>query len=47
MERPSLALDIDTPRDLAELMARGGAGATLEACARLQIAGLLAAGSAR
>ena len=45
VERLNLALDIDTPRDLAELMARGGAGATLEACARLEIAGLLAAGS--
>jgi 2-phospho-L-lactate guanylyltransferase len=44
---PALALDIDTPRDLAELMARGGGGATLDACARLEIAGLLAAGSAR
>ena len=43
---PALALDIDTPRDLAELMARGGGGATLDACARLEIAGLLAAGSA-
>jgi 2-phospho-L-lactate guanylyltransferase len=49
VDRPNLALDIDTPRDLAELMAghlgRGGSGATLEACARLAIAGLLAAGS--
>jgi len=46
-ERPALALDIDTPRDLVELMARGGGGATLAACARLDIAGLLTAGSAR
>jgi 2-phospho-L-lactate guanylyltransferase len=46
-ERPALALDIDTPRDLAELVARGGGGATLDACTRLEIAGLLAAGSAR
>ena len=46
VDRPNLALDIDTPRDLAELIARGGGGATLEACARLDIAGLLlAAGS--
>ena len=45
-ELPALALDIDTPADLAELMARGGTGATLAACARLQIAGTLAAGSA-
>lgn len=44
-ERPALALDIDTPRDLVELMARGGGGATLAACGRLDIAGLLAAGS--
>ena len=47
VDLPDLALDIDTPRDLAELMARGGGGATLDACARLEIAGLLAAGSAR
>jgi 2-phospho-L-lactate guanylyltransferase len=47
VDLPALALDIDTPRDLAELMARGGGGATLDACARLAIAGLLAAGSAR
>ena len=46
-ERPALALDIDTPRDLAELIARGGGGATLDACARLEIAGMLGAGSAR
>jgi 2-phospho-L-lactate guanylyltransferase len=43
---PRLALDIDTPRDLTALMARGGTGATLEACARLAMAGLLEAGSA-
>ena len=47
VDLPALALDIDTPRDLAELMARGGGGATLDACARLEIAGLLATGSAR
>lgn len=49
VDLPNLALDIDTPRDLAELMAgpgaRGGRGATLEACARLGIAGLIGAGS--
>ena len=45
-ELPRLALDIDTPRDLAALMARGGTGATLSACARLGMAGLLEAGSA-
>ena len=43
---PRLALDIDTPRDLTALMARGGTGATLEACARLAMAELLEAGSA-
>ncbi len=47
VELPRLALDIDTPRDLEELVARGGGGATIEACARLEIAGLPAAGSAR
>jgi 2-phospho-L-lactate guanylyltransferase len=46
VELPRLALDIDTPRDLAALMARGGTGATLEACTRLAMAGLLEAGSA-
>jgi 2-phospho-L-lactate/phosphoenolpyruvate guanylyltransferase len=45
VDLPNLALDIDTPRDLAELVARGGGGATLAACERLAIAGLLAAGS--
>jgi 2-phospho-L-lactate guanylyltransferase len=45
VDLPNLALDIDTPRDLAELVARGGTGATLDACARLGIAGLIAAGS--
>jgi 2-phospho-L-lactate guanylyltransferase len=46
LERPGLALDIDTPRDLAALIARGGDCATLAACARLAVADLLAAGSA-
>lgn len=41
-----LALDIDTPRDLAALMAGGGGCATLEACARLEVGLLLGAGSA-
>jgi 2-phospho-L-lactate/phosphoenolpyruvate guanylyltransferase len=45
-ELPRLALDIDTPRDLAALIAGGGECATLEACARLSVAELLAAGSA-
>jgi 2-phospho-L-lactate guanylyltransferase len=49
VDLPNLALDIDTPRDLAELMAAHGGrgGATLDACRRLEVAGLLAAGSAR
>jgi len=46
LERPRLALDIDTPRDLAALIARGGGCATLAACARLSVAERLAAGSA-
>ena len=43
---PRLGLDIDTPRDLAALIAGGGRCATLAACARLEIGGLLEAGSA-
>jgi 2-phospho-L-lactate/phosphoenolpyruvate guanylyltransferase len=46
LERPRLALDIDTPRDLAALIAAGGESATHAACARLGVAGLLGAGSA-
>ena len=46
LERPRVALDIDTPRDLATLMATGGACATLEVCERLALADLLEAGSA-
>ena len=46
LERPRLALDIDTPRDLAALIGRGDDCATLAACARLGMAELLAAGSA-
>ena len=46
LERPRLALDIDTPRDLAALIARGDRCATVAACARLEVAELLAAGSA-
>lgn len=45
MER--LALDIDTPRDLAALIVLGGGGETIAACARLGIAATLQAGSAR
>jgi 2-phospho-L-lactate guanylyltransferase len=41
-----LALDIDTPHDLAALMAGAGACATLEACARLEVGMLLGAGAA-
>jgi 2-phospho-L-lactate/phosphoenolpyruvate guanylyltransferase len=47
LELARLALDIDTPRDLAALIAGGGDCATLAACARLGVADLLAAGSAR
>jgi 2-phospho-L-lactate guanylyltransferase len=46
LERPGLALDIDTPRDLAALVAGGAVCATTTACARLEIAERLAAGSA-
>jgi 2-phospho-L-lactate/phosphoenolpyruvate guanylyltransferase len=46
LERPRLALDIDTPRDLAALIARGGDCATVAACARLAVAERLGAGSA-
>jgi 2-phospho-L-lactate guanylyltransferase (CobY/MobA/RfbA family) len=41
-----VALDIDTPRDLAALIARGEDCATTAACARLRVAERLAAGSA-
>lgn len=41
-----VALDIDTPRDVAALIAAGGAGATVDMCARLDVADLLEAGSA-
>jgi 2-phospho-L-lactate guanylyltransferase len=41
-----LALDIDTPPDLAALMAGGGECATLAVCARLEVGMLLSAGSA-
>jgi 2-phospho-L-lactate guanylyltransferase len=46
LERPRVALDIDTPRDLAALIARGDDCATVAACARLSVADRLAAGSA-
>ena len=45
LERPRIALDIDTPRDLAALVARGGDCDTVAACARLAIAERLGAGS--
>jgi 2-phospho-L-lactate/phosphoenolpyruvate guanylyltransferase len=43
---PRVGLDIDTPRDLALLMAAGGVCATLEVCARWELASRLEAGSA-
>jgi 2-phospho-L-lactate guanylyltransferase len=46
LELPRVGLDIDTPRDLAALVAGGGDCATLEVCARLEIASRLEAGSA-
>jgi 2-phospho-L-lactate guanylyltransferase len=46
LERPRIALDIDTPRDLAALIARGDDCATVAACARLGVAERLGAGSA-
>jgi 2-phospho-L-lactate/phosphoenolpyruvate guanylyltransferase len=46
LERPRLALDIDTPRDLVALIARGDDCATVAACMRLSVADRLAAGSA-
>lgn len=47
LERPALALDVDTPRDLAALLAVGGRCATRSACARLEVGERLGAGSAR
>jgi 2-phospho-L-lactate/phosphoenolpyruvate guanylyltransferase len=46
LDRPRLALDIDTRRDLAALIAAGDDCATVRACARLAIAERLGAGSA-
>lgn len=46
LERPRLALDIDTPADLATLMGMAAPCATLEVCARLEVGLLLGAGSA-
>jgi 2-phospho-L-lactate guanylyltransferase len=46
LERPRVGLDIDTPADVAALMATGGRCATLEVCARLEIAAHLEARSA-
>lgn len=46
LERAALALDIDRPRDLAALIARGGQSATHAACARLGVSQRLGAGSA-
>jgi len=47
IERPGLALDVDTPRDLAALIATAAPCATARACARLRVAERLGAGSAR
>jgi 2-phospho-L-lactate guanylyltransferase len=41
-----VALDIDTPRDVAALIATGASGATVDMCGRLDVADLLEAGSA-
>lgn len=46
LERPRLALDIDTPRDLELLMADGTPCQTQRACARLGLSARLGAGSA-
>jgi 2-phospho-L-lactate guanylyltransferase len=46
LERPRVALDIDTPRDLGALIADGEDCATTAACVRLRVAERLAAGSA-
>jgi 2-phospho-L-lactate guanylyltransferase len=46
MERPTIALDIDTPADLVTLMSVDAPCATLEVCARLEVGLLLGAGSA-
>jgi 2-phospho-L-lactate/phosphoenolpyruvate guanylyltransferase len=43
---PRVGLDIDTPRDLALLMAAGGVCATLEVCGRHKLSSRLEAGSA-
>jgi 2-phospho-L-lactate/phosphoenolpyruvate guanylyltransferase len=47
LERPALALDVDTPRDLADLLATGTPCATRAACLRLEVGERLGAGSAR
>jgi 2-phospho-L-lactate guanylyltransferase len=47
LERPALALDVDTPRDLADLLATGAPCATRAACLRLEVGERLGAGSAR
>jgi len=45
LERPGLALDIDTPRDLIALMGVDASCATLDMCARLEVGLLLGVGS--
>jgi 2-phospho-L-lactate guanylyltransferase len=45
--RPGLALDVDTPEDLAAFLADPGRGEAARACARLGLAERLAAGALR
>jgi 2-phospho-L-lactate guanylyltransferase len=45
LDLPRIALDIDTPADLAALVARGGDCGTLAVCARLRIVERIEAGS--
>jgi 2-phospho-L-lactate guanylyltransferase len=47
VRRPGLALDVDTPGDLATFLADPGGGAAAQACARLGLAERLAAGALR
>ena len=47
LERPGLALDVDTPEDLAAYLAAAPPGATREACAALGLGERLAVGAPR
>ena len=47
VRRPGLALDVDTPEDLAAFLADPGGGEAAQACARLGLAERLAAGALR